>query len=384
MVFGAKKKELACAEERREAAEWARNMTGNGIEDIKRQLQDDPAAARKAVVERKKIWEDALEDVPEPSAAQTVWGPCDGAVDPDRNLSLVIVEPREHPWMRAVLHNVARVYGGSGAQLYIFHGTQNKEFVDAIIGGWTGVQLRSVGKDNFSIFDYDDLLTSPSFYDSFPTSHCLVFQTDVLLRRRVPSKFFEFDYVGAPWPKPPPADIVDGRATYRHSGLKCVGNGGFSLRSVPAMRDLCANCSWKEMADKRFAEQPKDATGVPLNAKVKADSPNTYFVDEDCFITARTPLDRLPHNHEAQEFSVENLWHSNPCGLHKAWTSGMAGDKWFSSDELRWLLKAVAGVKSHPGDECVRPDPKPYEIKMVYPTSETRHGVWAMVPSSSS
>ena len=146
------------------------------------------------------------------------------------------------------------------------------------------------------------------------------------------------------------------------------------------MRELCIRCSWKETAAKRLAEQPKDASGALLNAKVKADSPNTYFVDEDCFISARIPFDKLPHNHEAQEFSVENLWHSDPCGMHKAWTSGLAGDRWFSSEELRWLLKAVAGGDSCPGDEGVRADPEPYEVKMLHPGSTHSQGVWAMVP----
>ena len=53
----------------------------------------------------------------------------DATSEPDCNLSLVIVEPRKHPCMRSVLHNVARVYGGSGAHLYIFHGTLNLKFV---------------------------------------------------------------------------------------------------------------------------------------------------------------------------------------------------------------------------------------------------------------
>ena len=61
--------------------------------------------------------------------------------------------------------------------------------------GWTGVVLRPLGKDNLTIFDYDTLLTARSFYDSVLTSHLVIFQTDVLMRRRIPSKFFEYDYV---------------------------------------------------------------------------------------------------------------------------------------------------------------------------------------------
>ena len=383
MPFGAKKRECVATAEHLEAVEWAKGLKGSAawvIEDVQKQLELDPAAALRACPERKKIWEQALDTVPAPSAEQTAWGAtCGGAIEPDCNLSLVIVEPREHPWMRAVLHNVARVYGGSGAHLYIFHGTLNLKFVEEIIQGWTGVQLRCIGKDNFSIFDYDALLTSPSFYDSFDTSHCLVFQTDVLLRRRVPAKFFEYDYVAAPWAKLPPADIVDGKPVYMHDGRKCVGNGGFSLRSVAAMRDICTKYSWEGTAKERFAQVPKDTSGAPLNPSIQEGLPRSYFVDEDSFISARTPFDRLPHNHEAQEFSVENLWHSNPCGLHKPWPSGLAGDRWYSSEELRWLLSAVSGTAAR-GHGGVRADPKPYEVKNL--SLQDGAEMWTMVPTT--
>jgi hypothetical protein len=387
MVFGGAKQKLADDGVQRQLEAWAApilNNPGGVVADIAAQLRADPGAAQQACIERKQIWEAALASIPAPPAHKTAWGPCDGrggeaGVEPDRSVSLVLVEPRQHPWMQAVLHNVAHVYGGSGAQLFIFHGTQNLQFVEGIIAGWTGVQLRCVGTDNFSIRDYDDLLTSPSFYDAFDTSHVLVFQTDVLLRRRVPAKFLRFDYVGAPWPKlPPPHD-----PEHAHNGLKCVGNGGFSLRRVLAMRELCQRCSWRQKADESLAGQARDEDGSFANKRVKADTPNSYFVDEDVFLTARTPADRLPPNHEAAEFCVENLWHSNPCGLHKAWTSGMAGDAWFSSEDLRWLLKVVSGADTS-ADARPRADPQPYEVRLVERRAEDEpsSSVWALVPVS--
>ena len=66
----------------------------------------------------------------------------------------MLIEPRKHPYMRAVLHNACQVrlpqsrcqapltaahplemqvYGGSGAHLIIYHGTQNQDFVEEII-----------------------------------------------------------------------------------------------------------------------------------------------------------------------------------------------------------------------------------------------------------
>lgn len=73
MPFGAKKRECAATAEHLEAVEWAKGLKGSAawvIEDIKRQLELDPAAALRACPERKKIWEEALDSVPAPSAGK--------------------------------------------------------------------------------------------------------------------------------------------------------------------------------------------------------------------------------------------------------------------------------------------------------------------------
>jgi hypothetical protein len=58
----------------------------------------------------------ALAKIPKPPAEKCRWGPCanDGP-DDFAHLSLAIVEPRKHEWMRAVLWNACHVWGGSGA-----------------------------------------------------------------------------------------------------------------------------------------------------------------------------------------------------------------------------------------------------------------------------
>ena len=138
-----------------------------------------------------------------------------------------------------------------------------------------------------------------------PTSHVLIIQTDVLLRRRIPAKFFEYDYVGAPWPLIPKADvlsgdddILQGQPRGMHSGLKAVGNGGFSLRRVEAMSALCVKYDWKEEA-KRCLEMAtwRKPCWLGVQEEVSRDNPATYFTDEDVFLSARLPPDVLPYNH---------------------------------------------------------------------------------------
>jgi hypothetical protein len=153
----------------------------------------------------------------------------------------------------------------------------------------SGVVLKPLGVDNLTREMYSCMFCDARFYDNFPTSHVLVFQTDVMMRRRIPAKFFDFTYVGAPF-----------HAHHKmHGGLKCIGNGGYSLRNVEEMKRLLAANNW-----------------VEWNQQLEA------VVHEDHFIGTRSNPARLPFNHEAAEFSVEHLWHPNPTGMHRPWYPG--------------------------------------------------------------
>jgi len=148
-------------------------------------------AERQANINQKLVlWEEILDKIPVPPKEKTRWGPHAGIASNqsslENTLSLAIVEPRQHKWMRATLHNACHIYGGSGARLYIFHGTNNKTFIENMIDGWTGVTLVDIGKPNLTIEEYNRLCASASFYQNFATTHCLIFQTDVLMRRQVP------------------------------------------------------------------------------------------------------------------------------------------------------------------------------------------------------
>jgi hypothetical protein len=255
-----------------------------------------------------------------------------------------------------------QVYGGSGAHLIIYHGTDNLDFVEEIIRGWSGVILRPLGKANLTIREYDELLTEKKFYDDIPTSHLLVFQTDVLMRRKVPAKFLQYDYVGAPYPLLPTAHVADGNTVVMHSGLKVVGNGGFSLRRAAAMSLVCENFSWREDADENLNDAMwRKPRWLKEYEQVLPHLPHTYYLDEDVYLSARVPVENLPYNHEAAEFSVEHFFHPNPCGMHKAYASGRAGDGFFSEDQLRTLLKAVASADS--AEETTESEVAPFEVK---------------------
>jgi len=185
----------------------------------------------------------------------------------------VIADSRVLPELRGALHNVARVYGQDGeVGLRLIHGPRNAEFVRGVTEGWSGVRYEESG--DLSLADYNRLLTSSALWESIPSEFALVFQADSHLFKPIPSEFFAYDYVGAPW------------RSARGNGC---GNGGFSLRRVAAMRRICRRA------------------GPWLGA-------------EDLFYARQPDLQTCPRDLQ-RTFSVEQLWYPDPVGCHQPYWS---------------------------------------------------------------
>ena len=141
---------------------------------------------------------------------------------------MVIVEPRKHIHLKAVLKNM--IYHLPKWGLHIFYGKDNERFLLDILGKNHNVQLTNLKIDNLTITDYNNLLTSSSFWKQITGDKVLIFQTDILLRKSNIEQFLKYDYIGSPWdPKNPCISITNTQ----------VGNGGFSLRSREKMLKIC-------------------------------------------------------------------------------------------------------------------------------------------------
>jgi hypothetical protein len=105
--------------------------------------------------------------------------------------------------------------------------TRNIENIDKIIKNhtkflsneWEVIHIKNIQIND--IRDYNNLLTSKSFWLNIPYDNILIFQSDSMLLRNGIEEFLEYDYVGAPW-------------KFQNHG----GNGGLSLRNKNAMIDI--------------------------------------------------------------------------------------------------------------------------------------------------
>ena len=240
------------------------------------------------VAKQKELYNIIIQSIIEPPAEKKVFGKVD-----NNKLGLVIVEPRKHEWLKGVLYNMCHVYGGSNTPLYIVHGTDNEEFVKDICKDWTNVNYLKLPIDDLEDDQYSELLTNSNFWTFFKTQYVLIFQTDTFIRKQIPEVFFFFDYVGSPWNWTP------------KNSERMVGNGGFSLRKVQAMIDIC-NCA-------NYAKFNDEA--------------------EDVFFVKRIKKDFIPPPGLASCFSVEHVYFSDPIGTHQTWRFQTFDDifKWMSN-----------------------------------------------------
>jgi len=214
-------------------------------------------------------WNSVITAIESPPADKTSW--CVQA----KKLALVIVEPRAHKWLAGVLYRMAEIYGGSEVGLYIFYGTKNLDYIKSYTGSWSGVNYMPLGKDNLTIKQYSHLLTSASFYQNFSSQHILIFQTDTYIRRPIDEIYFNYNWCGAAWM----------RHAFWVTRNNCCGNGGFSLRNVKRMIDICRLRGPTEQ-------------------------------NEDIFFNRLLSNSEYPTDTLQQQFSVEAVFHPDPCGLH--------------------------------------------------------------------
>ena len=108
--------------------------------------------------------------------------------------------------------------------------------------------------------NYNKIFKSSIFWESIPTRHVLVFQTDALLIEPIDFDMFKYDYIGAPFaankylstPFPEISEISKSHESEKwitqifNQAVPIpddisVGNGGLSIRNRDVMIDICKN-----------------------------------------------------------------------------------------------------------------------------------------------
>ncbi len=208
-------------------------------------------------------------------AAVSAWD-INAAVLGDSPFAAVIVEAREHRYLEWCVREVHH-YLGQDWSLVVFHSTQNEAFAKKSLGDRGNIVYRlitrnGVPQSSLTRNEYGSFIMSSEFWDTFPPNvkRVLIFQTDSAALRPYTkgeaALWAKFDYIGSPWDFAPRSAPVDPRRrTARAAGAPAAivspeqlgGNGGFSLRSVDASREVldCVNTIDVDMSDPHLEDQ---------------------------------------------------------------------------------------------------------------------------------
>jgi len=238
-----------------------------------------------------------------PSPDKTIWAKTS-------KLCMLYVEFRYMDIIRHNLNNICNVYGGGDVSLVILHSGDNRDIIMETTKDWVNVKYIQAFEKNVPVAEYDKMFTSYNFWNKFSEfDHVLTNSWDSYIFRRIPERFFKYDIVGGPsghfysvfnnhiinvCSKSCKCErCVNGDHPFKEDKFKdhptkwFLLNGGFYLRNVKAVKELCRNKPWNGEPD------------------------DVYFAISD--------LSR-PSREEAKEFGIQDFKSDGPpVGCHKVW-----------------------------------------------------------------
>ena len=142
------------------------------------------------------------------------------------NKALVIVERRCHRNLEFCIKNA--IYFNPEHTLHIFCSEANYDYVKFICGKqfeniYIHIVWKGIGTPAQGLKEYNDLLRTRKFWETFSEEHVLLFETDCYFLRHTSPTLYEYDYVASKW-------------TWMSNK---PGGGGLSYRKPAVMLDLC-------------------------------------------------------------------------------------------------------------------------------------------------
>jgi hypothetical protein len=191
---------------------------------------------------------------------------------PDNTRAAVILEARPFFFLPKVIRSTM-FFLGPRWNLHVFVSELSDAYVKASLAGWNVTITKFTRGARLPVADYNAILTSPSFWQTFTEDKLLLFQSDSLLAGSNVEEFLGYDFVGAPCAR---------------FDEEYIANGGLSLRTRRVMLECLAGFACP--------------AGTP----------------EDVFFTGalREMGASLPDLQTAASFAVESVYIRHPVGVH--------------------------------------------------------------------
>ena len=161
---------------------------------------------------------------------------------------------------------------------------------------WRGLDV-----DLFHLETYNSVLKDANFWKQIGDEKCIIIQDDgILINGENIDDYLSYDYVGAPW-----SDTKGNEYIKNNINSDLVGNGGFSVRDVNKMIQIC----------NEFVKEKNDLFYHNIN-EIPED---VYFIQH---LVAKK-CNVAPFN-IARQFAIEQVPVMNSVGFHKFWLYHMS------------------------------------------------------------
>ena len=139
----------------------------------------------------------------------------------------VIIEFRCFPHIELLIINTIIKLGSNWSHSVVC-GNSNYTFIKNICDKISpNIKIIKIDCNDMPVRKYNELLLTVNFWSLFSGEKILIYQDDTYMFKNNINDFIKYDYIGAPWPK----------QWVSRTNIKCVGNGGFSLRTKQCMID---------------------------------------------------------------------------------------------------------------------------------------------------
>ena len=215
----------------------------------------------------------------------------------ENNKAAVIIEPRKHPLLEAVIRNIM-FHLGDGWNLHIWSHPSRRDWISTLLPKWE-FQFHNIPFENMNQTLYNGYLLDSYFWHSFTEEHILVFQTDCIMFHPFDAEFLKYDYTGANYYNPT-------NVSKRIGGIQ----GGFSLRKKAAMIRCLREFQWN-MIDRVVGDKHEDV-----------------FFTHACDILNC----HVPKINDRKFFAIEAEWFERPMAHHGF------HHRYFTEDQARAII----------------------------------------------
>lgn len=249
-------------------------------------------------------------------------------LDPSRDKVALIVEPRCHELLEAVIRNIS--FHLPDWNLQVVTSSAGVEFLKPKLPDWE-YRLQVLPVDNLKKHSYNILFRSPEFWqETGSEEHILIFQTDSMILNQYENNriedYFKYPFIGARF-------SIGQAGNYVKTPKGIVMNGGFSLRRRSAMIRVTTEITSGRITNFRHIH--------------KASSINTKnLLMEDVFFCHGLEIlgYELPSPEKVDRFCIEDIWNGtgNIIGVH-GWQYGFFNKNADRLIELAYPLDKLQG-----------------------------------------